>query len=209
MKRDDFFQKTLPLDLIDGNVLALFSRHDAGLYNQVVQWHRAGLLERISKGRYVLSRKRFGQTISNEALACRIVPDAYVSMVSVLAMETMLPESYTGSVISSITLSKPREFHSTVGTFRFRHIKEKAYLGFVTKKDKYGKPFRVATATKALLDLLYLDAEKVMPSVSYLEEGLRLQKTEKISMVELKIYRGIFSKRIDRWISIIGEYKKQ
>lgn len=208
MLKAEFIAKTQHLDLIDDTALAFLARNDAGFYNQISQWAREGLLERISKGRYILSRKQFGQRISNEALACRIVACSYVSMSSVLATEMMIPESYTGRVVTSVTWRKPRHFESSAGTFLFRHIKQSGFSGFETRKDEYGKPFKRATATKALLDLLYLDTKKVIPSTDYLDRGLRLQKLEKISVNGLRSYQGVFSKKLDRWIELIMDLRR-
>ena len=209
MYKSEFLSRTRHLDIIDETALSLFARDDKGLYNQVSKWARDGFLERISKGRYVLSRKEFGQRISNEALSGRIVLESYVSTLSVLALEMMVPEAATGFAVSCVTCRKPRRFESTVGSFVYRHIKEQAYGGFAVQRDEFDKAYRQATPTKAVLDLLYLDAQKIPPCRDYLEKGLRLQRPEKLSVRELKSYRGVYSKRIDHWIDVLAAFRKE
>lgn len=215
MQKALFIQKTRHLDFIDENILALLSINDAGFYNQISKWAKEGLLLKLTKGRYILAYSIKNPGISLEALACKIVFDAYVSHMSVLTQKRMVPEAAFGQQVTCITQRKTRSFLNDLGHFYYHHIKESAYCGFMIVEDTFGKSYKCATPTKALLDYLYFENPKINfnqkkdlilgQAVEYLENSLRLQNIKQIKPKELLSYQGKFSKKIDLWILAVRE----
>ena len=209
MKWEAFRTATQNLDLIDATTLAQFAREDRGLYNQVSLWTRQGKIRRLTNGRYILNPVDYGKTISNEALSSRLVLDSYVSLQTALAHYRLIPDISHGLVVTAVTRRKTRIFTSPVGKFIYHHIRTTAFCGFTTVTDPHAKPYRLATREKSLLDALYFWPEKLRPSLDFLEEGLRLQQVETLSMRELRAWKGKFTPTMDQWIETIIEFKKE
>ena len=83
----------------------------------------------------------------------------------------MIPEAVNS--VSNVSTLKTADFTSTAGTFSYRKVKPGMFFGYDVISSPRRVPYMMATAEKALLDLLYLYPE--YSSVADIE-GLRLDE---------------------------------
>lgn len=120
------------------------------LYKLLQRLEKAGIIKRISKGKYLFS---FRETNDFE-LANFLVNPSYVSLESALSFYGILSQfPYT---ITSVTPLKTKKIVHQEKEYEFSHLGSKYFFGFI-KKDK----FLIATPEKALLDELYFMAKKI------------------------------------------------
>ena len=127
----------------------VFDRHN------LKRWTDQGYLLKLRRGLYAFSDWRDTGGVG-EALASRIYAPSYLSCEWVLARNGLIPESVVQ--YTSVTTLKTMNFRNDFGEYSYRTIKPSAYFGFESRplaKDLNGF---VATPTKALLDLLYLNS---------------------------------------------------
>lgn len=136
-KRIRFIDKT--------QVMRLFGLESANTaYKFLQRLERRKVIKRVTTGIYVLASDNIGDF----EVANAVISPSYVSLESALSYYGVL--SQFPYEISSITTKRSRKF--TFGKeFEYTHINKKLYWGFV-KDNK----FVIATAEKALLDMLYL-----------------------------------------------------
>jgi predicted transcriptional regulator of viral defense system len=112
-------------------------------------------------------------------MACSIKAGSYVSLQSALSYHGMIPEYVPET--TCITTGRPQLIQTPFGRISYRHLKRGAFTGFVPETTD-GQVVYLATAEKALLDLVYLTpggADK-----AYLE-SLRLQNLQDLSLEKL------------------------
>ncbi len=209
MFKEDFLAKACALEILDDTFLAHLARDDAGLRNQISKWARSGVLVRLAKGKYLLGEKYRKAHVSRERLAFLLYPDSYVSRMTVLIQNRMVPEAYFGKIIRCVSLHKTRKIENLFGSFDYCSTKKELYRGFRTLKDENGMPYSCATPTKALLDHLYFDAPRANPSADYFEHSLRLQNVVKIKVQELRDFRKRYPARFRPWFDAILSYRKE
>ncbi len=113
-------------------------------YKFLQRLEKRGVIKRVTVGIYVLA----SDNVEDFEVANAAVSPSYVSLESALSYYGVL--SQFPYEITSITTKRSRKF--TFGKeFEYTHINKELYWGFV-KNNK----FVIATAEKALLDMLYL-----------------------------------------------------
>ena len=126
------------------------------LYESISRWIKSGILLQLKKGFYVTNNYYENlpeKTSYAEFLANKIKYPSYLSLEYVLSKNSILSESvYT---YTSLTKKTPNIYTNTLGTFSYRNISEKLFLGFEII-DKDGFEIAIATKSKALFDYLYL-----------------------------------------------------
>ena len=161
VKDEPVFETSL---LLSGNVDPVDVRR------QLSRWAGNGRLNRLRRGLYALAAPYRKVKAHPFVVANRMVRPSYVSLQSALGFFGLIPESVP--VTTSITTGRPGEFSTPLGIFVFRHVRTPLFQGFREVEMGDRQPAFVATAEKALLDLLYL--EKSSDSEAYLSE-LRLE----------------------------------
>ena len=128
----------------------------------VSRWQQQGLLERVTRGDYLLRDVE----VHPEVAACLLVPDGYISLESAMARHgTILDRVY------HVDLACPRRVKnfSVRGTeIRVSKIPPRLFWGWEVEETLHG-PVRLARPEKALLDRLYLD-RTAEPGFDYYEE---------------------------------------
>jgi len=147
---------------------------------QLSRWTANGRLLRLRRGLYSLPRPFRKVEAHPFVVANRLVRPSYVSLQSALAHHGVIPESVP--VTTSVTTGRPGEFSTPLGDFVFRHVQVSLFRGFADAAVGRGQDAFVASAEKALLDLIYL--EPGSDSQSYLDE-LRLDVDERLDINEL------------------------
>ena len=121
---------------------------------QLARWTRAGRIQQLRRGLYVLAPPWRKQMPHAFLLANRLAPGSYVSGLSALAFAGVIPE-YVAEV-TSVTAGRPRLRHTPLGRFSFRHLKPQLLSGYRRADLGHGQRAFVASPEKALLDLIHL-----------------------------------------------------
>jgi len=153
----------------------------ADVRRQLSRWTRAGRLHQLRRGLYALAPPFQKVRPHPFLVANRLVPGSYVSLQSVLAHHSLIPEYVP--VTTSITTGRPGRWDTPLGVYDFRHLQVDLFTGFLKTDLGGGQEAFLATAEKALLDLVYLEPDADSPE--YLSE-LRLQNLEVLDKTELR-----------------------
>lgn len=138
--------------------------------NNLGRWVKKGLLIRLRRGWYAfpeyLGRPGFEFYVAN-----RVYRPSYVSLHSALAFYGLIPEAVVQ--VTSVTSMKTESFTNPFGGFSYQSVKPGLLFGYELKPLAGNRSLLIATAEKALLDLLYL-----YPFYNTAEEmeGLRLDE---------------------------------
>ena len=126
----------------------------ADVRRQLVRWTRAGRILQLRRGLYALAPP-FRKNVPHPFLvANRLRPGSYVSLQSALAHHGMIPEGVP--LTTSVTGGRPAALRTPLGHFDFRHIRAHWLRGYEPIDLGGGQVALVATAEKALLDLVHL-----------------------------------------------------
>ena len=121
--------------------------------NNLGRWVKKGLLVKLRRGWYVfpeyLGRAGFELYIAN-----RIYRPSYVSLHSALAFYGLIPEAVVQ--VTSVTTLKTFGFTNPFGTYSYKSLKPELFFGYGPKPISGDRSVLMASAEKALLDLLYL-----------------------------------------------------
>jgi predicted transcriptional regulator of viral defense system len=158
----------------------------ADVRRQLSRWTKAGQLYQLRRGLYVLAPP-FQKVKSHPfVIANRLVRGSYVSCQSALAHYGLIPE-YVPAV-TSVTAARPGRWDTPLGVYEFRHIRTDRLRGYRLTELGGGQRAFVATAEKALLDLVYLQPDG--DSQEYLQE-LRLHELDGLNLDELERQAGL------------------
>ena len=148
---------------------------------QLSRWTKAGRLYQLRRGLYALAPPFQKVRPHPFLVANRMVRASYVSCQSALAHYGLIPEHV--AVVVSVTTARPGHWDTSLGMYRFHHIKTGLLWGYQQVELGQGQRAFVATAEKALLDLVYLQPGG--DSADYMRE-LRLQHLDRLDMDELQ-----------------------
>jgi hypothetical protein len=152
----------------------------ADLRRQLSRWTTSGRLVQLRRGLYALAPPYRKAEPHPFLVANRLVRGSYVSLQSALAHHGLIPEHVP--VITSVTTGRPQHRENTFGSFEYHHCPPARLTGYRVEKLGGGQEALVATAAKALADLIHLVPGA--DSRAYLSE-LRLTNLEKIDPAEL------------------------
>jgi len=186
MKFDELVEKCQDLPCFCTGMLAAGEKLDQ-VRVQLNRWVKAGKLVRIHKGWYTLASPWRRAAVNLFAVACSIKAGSYVSLQSALSYHGMIPEYVPET--TCVTTGRPQLIQTPFGRISYRHLKRGAFTGFVPETTD-GQVVYLATAEKALLDLVYLTpggADK-----AYLE-NLRLQNLQDLSLEKLSDLAACFT----------------
>ncbi len=153
---------------------------------QLTRWVNSGRLYQLRRGLYSIAPPYQKVRPHPFLVANRLQRASYVSLQSALALYGLIPESVNITV--SVTAGRPERLVNPLGIFEFRHIKSNLLYGY-QMTDLGGQNALVATPTKALLDLVYLQPGG--ESAKYLNE-LRLQNLDHLDLDVLKRQTEVF-----------------
>jgi predicted transcriptional regulator of viral defense system len=144
------------------------------LYELLRRLERAGVINRIIKGKYHFSLKEF----NDFELANFLINPSYISLESALSFYGILSQ-FPYSIVS-VTPLKSKKINYQGKEYEFAHLDSKYFFGFV-KKDK----FLIATPEKALLDELYFVAKKLR-KIHFEDLDLKLIDKKKFKILSKK-----------------------
>jgi predicted transcriptional regulator of viral defense system len=173
----------------------------AHVRRQLSRWTQAGRLYQLRRGLYALAPPFQKVKPHPFLVANRMVQGSYVSLQSVLSYEGLIPDVVP--VTTSVTTGRPGRWQTTLGVYDFRHIKQDLFHGYRVLDLGEEQQGFVATAEKALLDLLYLHPASDNPD--YVQE-LRLQNLERLDLPLLnQLADGAGSSKLKRAANLVAE----
>ena len=155
-----------------GQILA-GERSPADLRRQLHRWTSSGRILQLRRGVYLLCAPYAKASAHPFAIAGALKRTSYVSLHSALAYHGMIPEFVP--VTTSVTSGRPEEVDTPNGHFQFRHVSTRMLFGFSEVEIAPGQRALLASAEKALVDLLYLTPHS--DREAYLRE-LRVEPAE-------------------------------
>jgi predicted transcriptional regulator of viral defense system len=190
-----------------GTPLLLAGRGGGGsdLRRQIARWRKQGKLIPLRRGVYAIASPYSKIDPHPFLLANRLKPASYVSMQSALSHYGMIPEYVPVTV--SATTGRPEMLETAFGTLMYRHVKKAMFFGFKSVKITDDQTCFLATAEKALLDLLYLTPGS--DDSAYVDE-LRLQRLETLDWNLLDRYAArADSKKVRRALHFVRDLAAQ
>jgi len=112
-----------------------------------------GELIRLKNGFFLVAEKLENTVIPYEEIANLLYGPSYISFEWALSYYGMIPEGVY--VVTSVSATKSKAFHTPVGTFDYTYISHKRYSIGIDQKEKGGGRFLIATPEKALADLIH------------------------------------------------------
>ncbi len=150
---------------------------------QLARWVKDGRVIKLHKGTYTLAQPYRKIDPEPFVIANILKSPSYVSLQSALSWHGLIPEFVPAT--TSITTARPQIIDTPMGRVEYRHVKENLFWGYNKVKVSEEQEAFLATAGKALLDLVYLTGDG--DSREFLDE-LRLQNFENINMDLLEQY---------------------
>lgn len=155
------------------------------------EWSKKGYIENVKRGFY-----RFTDQPLNQGtiyfIANKIYTPSYISLESALAFHQIIPEAVFS--VTSISSLNTTQLNSSVGNFRYNHLKENLFFGYELV-ELNGLTFALAKPEKAILDYLYLHS-----NLTTIEdfEGLRWNKEvlKKVDFQRFSDYLQLFNSKI-------------
>jgi len=136
---------------------------------RLTEWNKKGYIENVKRGFY-----RFTDQPLNQGtiyfIANKIYKPSYISLESALAFYLIIPEAVFS--VTSISSLNTTQLNSSVGNFRYNHLKENLFFGYELV-ELNGLTIALAKPEKAILDYLYLHSN--LRSIEDFE-GLRWNK---------------------------------
>ena len=120
---------------------------------QLSRWAARGRVHQLRRGLYALAPPFQKVRPHPFLVANRLVRGSYISLQSALAYRGVIPEYVP--VTTSVTNGRPGRWETPLGVFEFRHIHPDLFEGYRNEAVVPEQEALVATAAKALIDLVY------------------------------------------------------
>lgn len=156
--------------------------HQSHPRRKLKELQKKGLLIRLKKGFYILSKELIGKEYSTEIAANLIYGPSYLSLEYALSFYNLILERVEN--FTSVTTQKNKSFATPLGHFTYQHLSSSLYpLGVALKKTSEGRYFQIASPEKALMDIFTLKFKNsIRPQPKditiALEEDLRIDLDE-------------------------------
>jgi predicted transcriptional regulator of viral defense system len=153
----------------------------ANIRRQLSRWTQTGRVYQLRRGLYALAPPFQKVKPHPFLVANRLVRGSYVSLQSALAYYGLIPEAVL--VTTSVSALRPVRWDAPLGVYEYRHVKKELLFGYQRIDVGSNQQAFVATAEKALLDLVHLQPGGDAPE--YLRQ-LRLQNLERLDLNQLQ-----------------------
>jgi predicted transcriptional regulator of viral defense system len=148
----------------------------AQVHLQMSRWVAAGKIIQLRRGLYALAPAWRKVEPHPFVVANALRRGSYVSLHSALAFHGLIPEYVP--VVTSIGPGRPQTVRNALGSFQFNHLNSRQSFGYTSVEVAARQFAFVASAEKALLDLVYLTDGGDSPAHL---ASLRLQNPEGLS----------------------------
>jgi hypothetical protein len=149
----------------------------ANVRRQLSRWTQTGRVYQLRRGLYALASPFQKVKPHPFQIANQLVRGSYVSLQSALAHHGLIPEAVP--VTTSVTVRRPARWDTPLGVYEYRHVKKGLLFGYRWTDVGGNQLAFVATAEKALLDLVHLQPRGDAPE--FLRQ-LRLQNLERLNL---------------------------
>lgn len=181
---------------VDYQALMAQMPHQSHPRRKLKELQNKGLLIRLKKGFYVLTKEMVGQDHSEQIVSNLLYGPSYLSLEYALAFYHLIPERV--EVMTSITTQKNKIFPTMIGKFTYEHLSQSLYpIGVRIGKTPDQRCFLIATPEKALMDIFSLRFKKTKKPT---EKMIRSALTE-----DLRFDLAAFIKNKDQ--SLLTEMK--
>jgi len=180
----------------------VFETRDAAALLAVTPSNANVILQRLAK-KGLLTHLARGRWLTDSGIARFALPElisaphpAYVSMQSALFHRGIVEQ--VPAVVYAVTLARPRRITTPLGTISFHRLPPELFLGFEVDDDGA----KIATAEKALFDVLYLGPARSrlfarLPELEFPRDFRWPQVREFAKLVNAAIRRQFIERRID------------
>ena len=149
--------------------------------DKIYELTKAGYLEPIKKGLYILGSRLSATTPEPFLVANQVYGPSYVSMESAMSFYGMIPEQVFG--VSSATIKPSKTFQNPMGTFSYTSVPMAYYsLGILSTEISPNQMVLIASREKALLDKIIISRGLQLRSIKnvleYLIENLRMDVSD-------------------------------
>jgi len=205
MKIEELPERVADNGLFRSGQILSGSQRPADIRRQLDRWVKRGRIRQLRRGVYMLQKPYVSNVAHPFAVANALKKASYVSLQSALAHYGMIPEYVP--VTTSVTTGRPEECDTAVGRYQFRHISPKRFFGFKEIEIAPDERVLIASAPKALVDLLYLTPQSDNPD--YLRE-LRLHEPDGFDCEALNaIVEKLGSSKVERAIRQVIQLWKE
>ena len=164
------------------------------LRRQVTEWQAQKKIFALKRGLYTLNERDRSCVLTPFGAANVLCQPSYISLESALSYYQMIPEAV--GMVTSVTPKKTCEYKNHLGVFKYHHIKQDCFQGYVEKLDETNVPIMLATPEKALLDFFYFRTPSFRSFDEQLfEDAFRLQNLTRIDIEKLQCYADCYRDR--------------
>jgi len=205
MKFDDLVLLVGGLEWFDlATLVQLTDEKRSSITNQLARFGKAGKIEALRRGMYVLAERYRRVLVQPAALANALYRPSYLSGLWALSYHGIIPESVP--VFTSVTTRVPRIFTNGFGEFVYRNLKQSMFFGYEALQIS-GRKALVATPEKAIVDFWYLSPGEW--TKARLRE-MRFTTEDLVDMEKLtRLVEGIGKPRLNRtllvWRALVSE----
>ncbi len=149
---------------------------------QLDRWEKNAYLKKIKRGFYCLTNQELNRNFLFY-IANKIYAPSYVSLETALKYYGLIPEEIFQ--ITSVSAKKATSFETSVGNFRYRHVKSSLFWGY--RLMDFGiQKLLLADPEKAVLDYLYVHP-KLKVATDFL--SMRVNPDEFKSQINLERFQ--------------------
>lgn len=163
---------------------------DKILRQQIYYWKKQGWIKTLKNGLYQIIYPQ-QRNIPDLFVANKLYFPSYVSLETALSYYSIIPDVAMG--VTSVTAKPTREFRNNYGFFRYRTIKNKAFIGYrIIEEDRF--KIKIAESEKAFVDYIYFklyDGDKIDIDA----ERFNLNAIRKFKRTKLHGYAVVFGKK--------------
>lgn len=205
MKFDALLAEVGDLPLFRTALLLAGDRDAGDVRRQLSRWTAAGRVVQLRRNVYVLAKPWRRVEPHPFLVANELHAPSYVSLQSALSRHGLIPEAVP--VTTSVTTARPVTLDTPLGRFGYRHLHGGAFFGYVRTAVWGEQEAFVASAAKALFDLVHLTPRG--DSSEYLE-SLRLEGLSDIPTADLTAVAARWPKpKIARALDAILELRER
>lgn len=171
------------------------STADLAAFLRLNKNHTSKILERLAEKNLIFQLRRgiwvFNNSTDPLLLANYLTSPwpAYISLYTALFYHGII--SQIPSNIYAVSLSRTKKYKTAFGTFSVHHVPEHLFLGYETKRPN---GLKIATAEKALFDLVYLSNTKL----KIFKKLPELEFSKKFSWVKIRKFCTLIKDRRKR-----------
>ncbi len=191
MKWAEFLNKFAELPLFHSSMLKVFSDDSRVIQVQLCRWVKARKLARLRREWYLIEKPWRSRDVPLPFIATQIVHPSYLSLEWALQYHGMIPEAVENP--TCVTTKRPQCIQAIGRLFLYHHIQPNLLTGF-TAVSFDGLLAPVATAEKALFDVIYFHVQRHRFTTAWLSE-LRLQDMDNF---DIKTFFS-FARKSSKW----------